>query len=181
MKDTTVQFVCFVTKAGPEQFIPEWEPYAKKLQHKKQEPHLLELSSDVKNRYHYISQHEWPDGDFNFSFMTKSRSEHFPDLNVQVVQLGGYMPMLPKKKYTEADDDIKLVAFIGHNETDIDFYRNLSQVRHLVIYEAFYESCTYGYILELTTREAHADELLQQLEKRTGVTAASYRECAVTA
>ncbi|HUR67257.1 MAG TPA: hypothetical protein VMZ03_12985 [Chitinophagaceae bacterium] len=181
MINTSFQFVGFVTRTGPDQFIPEWEPYAKKLQQKKQEPRLLELTADVKNRYRYLSKHEWPDGDFNFSFMNKRKSEHFPELNVQVVQLGGYMPVLPKKKYMEETEDIRLLAFINHSETDIDFYRHLSMVRHLTVYEAYYESCTYGHIIEFVTREANVEELLLLLEKRPGVTAASYRECTVTA
>ena len=181
IKDKIIQFVCFVTKIGSDQFITEWEPYAKKLQHKKQEPNLLELGSDVKNRYRYISQHEWADGDFKFSFMNKSKSEHFPENEVQVVQVGGYILMLPSKKHTEEEDDVKLMAFISHNEYDLDFYRELPMLRHILVYQAYYESCIYGYILELHTGEAHADELLQLLEKRNGVTAAIYKDCSVTA
>ena len=74
-----------------------------------------------------------------------------------------------------------MIAFLSHNEIDIDFYRRLPSFHHLDIYQAYYESCIYGYILELHTGEAHADELLQLLEKRNGVTAAIYKDCSVTA
>jgi hypothetical protein len=181
MKDIVIQFVCFATKIAPDQFISEWESFAKKLGHKKQEPVLLELANDVKNKYRYVSQHEWPGADFHFSFMTESRSEHFKEHSVRVVQVGGYMPLLPGKKYTEEDGDVKLVAFLSHSENDIDFYRQLPLFRHLDIYQAYYESCTYGHILEFYIAEANAGELLLLLQQRHGVDAAIYKECAVTA
>jgi hypothetical protein len=181
IKATVIQFVCFATKLGPDQFIPEWDLFAKKLKYKKQEPVLLELASEVKNKYRYISQHECPGADFHFSFMTESRSDHFKEHRVQVVQAGGYMPLPSGKKYREEDGDVKLVAFLGHKENDIDFYRELPLFRHLDIYQAYYESCTYGHILEFYIADANAEELLRQLYQRPGVDAAIYKECAVTA
>jgi hypothetical protein len=181
IKDTVIQFVCFATKIEPDQFISEWDSFSKKLKYKKQEPVLLELASDGKNKYRYISQHECPGADFHFSFMTESRSEHFKEHRVQVVQAGGYMLLLPGKKYREEDDDVKLVTFLSHKETDINFYRELPLYRHLNIYQAYYESCTYGHILEFYIAEANAEELLRQLQQRPGVEAAIYKESAVTA
>ncbi len=179
IKDNVIQFVCFATNIAPEKFIIEWEPYAKKLQFKKQETNLLELVTEVKNKYRYISRHEWPGADFNFSFMTKTRAENFPDQHVRVVQAGGYKLLPSKKKYTEEDTDVKLIAFINHKETDIDFYTHLPLFHHLDIFQAYYESCAYGYILEFGITETNADELLRQLQQRPGVEAAIYKECNV--
>ncbi|NOT52707.1 MAG: hypothetical protein HOP10_15695 [Chitinophagaceae bacterium] len=181
IKDTVIQFVCFATKLEPDQFISEWDSFAKKIRYKKQEPVLLELAADIKNKYRYISQHECPGGDFHFSFMIKSRSESLPEHHVRVVQVGGYKLLPAKKKHREEDDDVKLLAFLSHSENDIDFYRQLSLFNHLDIYEAYYESCTYGHILEFYIAEANAGELLLQLQQRHGVDAAIYKECAVTA
>ncbi len=181
IKDTIIQFVCFTTNLSTDKFIAEWEPYAKKLQPKKQEANLLELVNEVKNKYRYISQHEWPGADFNFSFMTKTRGENFPDYHVRVVQIGGYKLQPSKRKYSEEDTDVKLMAFLSHNENDIDFYRQLPLFHYLDIYQAYYESCTYGNILEFYISETNADELLLQLQQRHGVEAAIYKGCAVTA
>lgn len=181
IKDTIVQFVCFITKLGPDQFISEWEPFAKRLQHKRQEPCLLELTGETKNKFRFISKHEWPDRDFHFSFLGEKKSEHFSEHTVRVMQVGGYRLLIDRKRYTEQDADVKLVAFVSHNENDIDAYRRLPYFHHLDIYQAFYESCAYGYILEFYIAEANANELLLQLQQRPGVDAAIYKECAVTA
>ena len=180
IKDPVIQFVCFVTKLEPDQFIAEWEPYAKKLHPKKQEPNLLELVGTAKNKFRYVSQHQWHGADFNFAFMNKSRTENFPEHNIKVVQVGGYI-LTSGKKYAEKDGDVKMIAFLSHNETDIDFYRRLPRFQHLDIYQAYYESCTYGYILEFCVAEADADELLGQLQQRHGVESGIYKECSVTA
>jgi len=181
MKDTITQFVCFITKVGPDQFINEWEPFAKRLQHKKQEPDLLELVGEAKNKFRYISKHEWPDRDFHFSFLGEKKSEHFSEHTVRVMQVGGYRSLINGKKYTEEDTDVKLIAFVSHNENDMDAYRRLPLFRHLDIYEAFYESCTYGCILEFYVAEADADELLRLLQQRHGVETGIYKDCTVTA
>ncbi|MBI5858571.1 MAG: hypothetical protein HZB42_13105 [Sphingobacteriales bacterium] len=181
MKDSIVQFVCFATNLTPDLFIPEWESFAKKLRHKKQEPNLLELASEAKNKFRYISQHVWPDRDFHFSFMNERKSEHFPEHKVRVVQAGGYVPLLSEKKYQQEDADVRLMAFVGHKETYIDAYRRMPHFHRLDIHQAYYESCAYGYILGFHVPEANADELLLLLQQRPGVEAGIYKECAVTA
>ena len=75
--------------------------------------------------------------------------------------------------------DVKVMAFISHNETDINFYSQVSLYRHLNIYQAYYESCTYGHILEFFTPETDAHELVEQLKTRAGIDVALYRECLV--
>ncbi len=179
-KDTIFQFVCFITNLELDEFVPKWEHYAKRLMNKKTEPALLQLVAGTKNRFRYISQHEWPDQDFQFSFMDERRSEHFPEHNVKVVQTGGYIPLHVEKRHAEDDGDVKLISFISHNENDIEFYRRLTLYRHLNIYQAFYESCSYGYVLEFFVPEKDADELLFQLKQRPCATETGiYKECFV--
>ena len=178
-KDTIVQFVCFITNLELEEFEPKWENYAQRLTNKKTEPALQQLVKGNKNKYRYISQHEWPDQDFQFSFMDERRSEHFPEHNVRVVQPGGYVISGVEKKHPIKDSDVKLIAFISHNETDVEFYSNLSLYHHLNIYQAFYESCTYGFVMEFFVPEKNADELAILLNQRPGVETGIYRECFV--
>lgn len=180
IKDTIVQFVCFVTNLELDEFAPKWEQYGKKLMNKKQEPDLQQQITESKNKFRYISQHEWPEQDFHFDFMNERKSEHFPEHNVRVVQIGGYITKQSKKRYTEEEDDIKVIAFVSHNETDIDFYRQLPLYRHLNIHQAFYESCSYGYVLEFFVPEKNSEELLLQLKQRPGVETGIYKECIVT-
>jgi hypothetical protein len=177
-KDTIVQFVGFITNLQPDVFIPEWERYAKRLMNKKTEPSLQQQGIETKNKFRYISQHEWADQDFQFSFMNERRSEHFPEHNVKVVHAGGYISLQPAKKNMEADSDIKVIAFISHNENDIDSYRQLPH-HYMNIHQAFYESCSYGYVIEFFVSETDVDELLLQLKQRYGVETGIYKECLV--
>lgn len=177
-KDTIVQFVCFITNLPLDDFASKWERYAKRLMNNNSEV-TLQQQAETKSRYRYISQHKWPDQDFQFSFMNERRSEHFPEHNVKVVQAGGYISLQVECMHNEDNGDIKLIAFVGHNETDIDFYRQLSLYRHLNIHQAYYESCTYGYIMEFFVPEADVAELVQQLKQRPGVETGIYKECLV--
>ncbi len=179
IKDAIVQYVCFVTNLGVEEFTPKWEQYAKRLMNKKHDPSLLQQVTDSKNKFKYISQHEWPDRDFNFTFMNERKSEHFPEHNVRVVQIGGYTSQQSNKRSLPEDGDSTVIAFISHQETDIDFYRRLPLYRHLNINQAFYESCTYGYVLEFFSTEKDSEELLLLLKQRPGVETGIYKECLV--
>ncbi|HEY6505511.1 MAG TPA: hypothetical protein VIZ28_16165 [Chitinophagaceae bacterium] len=176
-KDTIVQFVCFVTNLHSDEFAPLWDRYAKRLSNKKTESALQEHMPETKSKFRYISQHEWTDRDFHFTFMNERRSEHFPEHNVKVVQAGGYLPLEVKRKYTEKDGEVRLIAFISHDENDLDFYRGLPLYKHLNIHQAFYESCTYGYVMEFFVPEDDADELVRHLKQRHGVETGIYKEC----
>ena len=88
-KTTIVQFVCFVTNLEADDFAPKWERYAKKLIDYSAETTILQ-QVETKGKYRYLSQHDWQDRDLHFSFMNDRKSEHFPEHNVKVVQIGGY-------------------------------------------------------------------------------------------
>ena len=178
-KDTIFQFVCFITNLEPDVFAPKWEHYAKRLMNKKAEPVLQQQVPETKSRFRYISKHEWPDQDFQFSFMDERRSEHFPEHNAKVVQTGGYISLQSDRGHPEENGDVKLIAFISHSETDVEFYRKLSSYHHLNIYQAFYESCSFGYVMEFFVSEKNTDDLMHQLKQRPGVETGIYRECFV--
>lgn len=178
-KDTILQFVCFITKLELDEFAPKWERYAVKLLTKKGELTLQQQVSETKTKFQYISQHEWPDKDLDFTFMNDRKSEHFPEHNVKVVQIGGYLSLQVQRKQQREDGAIKLIALVGHDERDIEFYKQLPFYRHLNIHQAYYESCAYGYVMEFFVPENNADELLQQLKQRPGVESGIYRDSLV--
>jgi len=179
IKDTIVQFVCFVTNLELDEFAPEWDRYAQRLMNKKSEPALSKQVSETKNKYRYISKHEWPERDFNFNFSNDRPSKYFPENKVKILQAGGYIPLQSKKRSLVDDNDTRLIVLLGHNETDIDFYKKLVSPQNLNIHQAYYESCSYGYVLEYFVSEMNAAELLQQLSHRPGVEAGIYKECLV--
>ena len=179
VKNTIVQFVGFATNLDADRFISDWDGYAKKEMHKKYEPVLLQQLPQTKHKFRFISQHEWPDTDVRLSFKNQKRSAYFPDQSVQIIQIGGYMPVQFKKGNPDKDGDTRVLAFVGHNENDLDFYRQLPNHNRLNIYQAYYESCAYGYVMEFFLKEKDITPLLVSLKQRSGVETAVYSECLV--
>ena len=64
--------------------------------------------------------------DFRFAFMKGRSSEHFPEHTAKVVQAGGYMPVQIQCEHDDEEDDVKVIALLVHNETDLGFYHRLN-------------------------------------------------------
>ena len=178
-KDIIVQFVCFSTNLDIEEFSTQWEHYARRFM---ADPGILILQeaaeSNGRTKYKYVSQHECRKEDFRFAFMKGRSSEHFPEHNAKVVLAGGYTPVQIQCLHDKKKHDVKVMTFISHDETDLSFYHQLTY-RHLNIYEAYYESCTYSYIMEFFVHETEAPGLVKHLRSRNGVEVALYKECPV--
>jgi hypothetical protein len=178
-KDTIVQFVGFITTLEFDDFITRWDSFAKRFTKKNVKTTILELAGS-KSRYKYLSQHQWPQEDFQPAFMEKKRSESFPEHTVKSVQFGGYNLFAQTSNGKAAGKGlVKVMAFISQNENDIDFYRNLDGFSSLTIYQAYYESCTYGYVIEYLAEEKNAAALVEQLKTRHGNEVAAYKDCPV--
>jgi hypothetical protein len=178
-KNTIVQFVCFITNLEFEEFSAMWERYAKQFVAGSADMTLHEATAiKGRNKYKYVSQHESSSADFKFAFMKGRNSEHFPEHNARVVLAGGYRTVQLQCNHNETKDDVKVMAFVAHNERDLDFYHQQTY-RHLNIYEAYYESCAYNYIMEFFIQESDAPALVEQLKTRPGIEVALYKECTV--
>lgn len=175
-----VQFVGFITPVVSDQFVERWEYYVQQLNINKTKS-TLQKQSGVKNRFRYISQHRGLQEDFNFSFMKKRVSEHFPDMNVKVVHAGGYTALQTECNATDRKEYMNLMVFVKNHGADIPFYRNLSLYKKLNIYQAYYENCAYAYILEFFIKESDATCFMQQIptgmHHHNGDETAWYEEC----
>lgn len=178
-KDTIVQFICFITNLELNEFAPKWEQYAKRLLNSNSEPILQQKTPEAKNKYQYISQQAFRDIDVQLDFKNDKRSVYFPELNVKVVHAGGYIQLQKQNKHLEKEGETKIIAFLGHDENTTDFYSALPFYTALNIYQAYYESCTYSYVLEFFVPEKDAAELLSQLKSRQGIETGIYKECLV--
>ena len=176
-KDNIVQFVGFTTGLETDEFTEKWEQYAKRLKHDKTGMIIMQQTG-TKNRFNFVSKHEWTDRDFQFSFMNQKRSEHFPEHNVKVVQMGGYLPIQVKGNQKQQPHEIKVMAFMHQPGTDLQPYKELS-CRYLNIYQAYYESCLYESILEFSVPASGSHTLLEELKKRAGIDTGIYKECFV--
>ena len=180
-KDTLVQFVCFETALELDAFLPQWEHFVKESANKKPEAIILQQALS-KTRYKYVSEHIWPQDDFQFVFMKGRRSEHFPESRVKVVQAGGYTPLQIGHKKHDEEDAVKIMVFTSNAQTDISSLTSLQTYRSLNVYQAYYESSMYVYVLEYFVQETNVADLVQQLKTQApGAEIAIYRECMVPA
>lgn len=170
-----IQFVSFITELAHDEFVTNWEIYARQSNPGKV-PLLFQLASG-KAKYKYISRHEFQESEFLFAFKKGKNNDQFPELRTKIVQAGGYSPVFTDQRQAVKKTDLVLLLFVSHNEPDTDIFKQLSPYRYLNIYQAYYESCTYGHILEICVAETEAPALLQQLEKRPGVETAVYHKC----
>ena len=177
-KNNIVQFECFETAIGFDEFVSRWEFYAKRFTGKDADVTLQQAI--VKGRFKYVSQHKWPEDNFQFDFMKGRNSINFPDRNVKVIQAGGYMPLQAEHIHDTDSDDVKVILFINNQQTDISFYKQLPSYRHLNIYQSYYENCLYAYIMEFFVEEMHVADFMAPVKLLSaGAETGVYKECLV--
>ncbi len=178
MKKNIVQFVCFETNLEFDQFISNWEHYAKKFESKEIKSNLLEQVMTAKSRFKYVSQHMAPLDELQFTFMKEKKSVILPESKIKVVQAGGYKPLQIQSSHSEDPDATKILLFIAKSVYDIEPFKGL-EFAALNIYEAYFESCNYSYILEFFVNDG-SEELVKTIREllhnpEIGV----YKECLV--
>ena len=158
-QETIVQFVCFTTDLGMEEFAPELESRTGQFKNSNTKTMLYRMVTGNKNSFSYISKFEWPENEFQFVFKNDGRSGRFSEHRARALQIGGYKNIQQKKQYNKKDNDVTIIAFIHHHETNIAFYEELPFYSKLNIHQAYYENCTYGYVIEFFVQEENADAL----------------------
>jgi len=181
MKESTiVQFVFFDTTLDSDEFVLQWEHF-NKLVTGHHEVTLLQ-KDDNKNVFRYVSLHKCSGSEFQFIFKKERRLARFPEVEIKVKQAGGYVPLQVEHMEEANANESKILAFINGTEADLDAYRQFPAYGKLNIYEAYYESCEYTYILEFFVENIHANELLLHLKQQTSTSETGiYKECLVHA
>ncbi len=176
-KNIIAQYVCFITELKAATFVPEWEGNIKKNIQNPHEPLLFEQGNETKNKFRYISKYVGSEDEF--TFMNEIKLPQFPAFNVKVISAGGYISLENQKPIVFKDTDTRIIAFLGHNEYDLEYYKKLPLSRQLYISQAYYESCSFGHVIEFSVSEKDAADLILHLKQRPGVEAAIYRECLI--
>jgi hypothetical protein len=109
--------------------------------------------------------------------MKGRNSEHFPEHAARVIQLGGYTPLQIQNKKISPKDK-KILALLDKSFFDLEFCKNQSY-SSLNIYEAYFENCKYGYILEYSVPEKDASLLIEQLSAQSGIEVTVYNNTLV--
>lgn len=178
MKKNIVQFVCFETNLEFDKFIVNWEHYAKKFESKEVKTNLLE-QVNTKCKFKYVSQHIAPQDELQFTFMKEKRSVILPESKIKVVQAGGYKPMQIQSSHHEDPDSTKVLLFLSKSIYDIAPFKKL-EYHALNIYEAYFESCNYSYILEFFVNDKSGEALITELKVMLhNPEIGMYKECLV--
>ena len=176
MSEKIVQFVCFITELGIPEFKIEWENFTGEMENVTIATALHEKLPSTCSKYRYISIHPGFDDAVPFRFKKQGRSRHLHHHEVKVIHAGGYIPVQVSKKGRAEEGEVKLIVCLSHDDNDIEFYKSLSFYRHLNIYQAYYESCAYGFILEFFVREVDAKMLEQQVKRKPYTERGIYKE-----
>lgn len=177
-KGGIIHFVGFITGIEPEDFVTQWEQYARHFKTRSGGIFLQQQETETKYRFKYLSRHEYREGDIRFSFMQERSSEHFPEQQVKVVQAGGYSPLQVECRHPGNSKDATVMVFVSQKKNDSSFYQELNYHK-LNIYEAYYENCIYSFILEFFVAEAAVADMLLQLKPIPGIETSVYKECMV--
>lgn len=174
-KDTIVQFVSFETSVATNEFKAQWEEY-NKLVTGKQEV-TLQQEVDGKNMYRYLSQHRFHEDDIQFTFKKERRSAHNPEVEMRVKEAGGYSVLQLECDHETCANDCKIFVFLS-TTPELQLYKELLSYQYLNIYEAYYESCAYTYILEFFVDNKQVPQLIEQLKVHTRISEIGvYKEC----
>jgi hypothetical protein len=174
-REKIVQFIGFVTNLKYDEFSVPWEFFCKQIK-KDQGTNTLERAIEKNNfKYRYISHHRCNSIDFRFSFMKGRQSEHFPEHSAKVVQLGGYKQVDIYSKEPVRKPELKVLVFLTHDETDLHFFR-LMPFNHLNTYEAYYENCCYGHILEFFVNSGDEAAIINHVKLKNKIEIAVFQE-----
>jgi hypothetical protein len=175
-KETIVQFVWFETSGDNIEFMSQWDEYSKDI--RKAQSIKLQQEIGKKRGSRYLSQHSCLKDDFKFVFKKERRSAHVPEVEMKVRQLGGYTASQVQCKNGSKKNESKVFIFLTGFETNVDVFRELSHYRFLNIYEAYFESSNYNFILEFFVENSHTEEFMEQLKMQNRhFESGMYKEC----
>lgn len=156
-----VQFVIFETELDRGPFINRWEEYDKSAD----SGNVTLQQSEGENIFKYLAQHTCLEGGLRFFFSKVSHSSRVRRTIISVKQAGGYIMLHSERTSETKTDERKVFAFFTSTGIDLNACRQIALPLKLNIYEAYYENCSYSYILEFFIKNKYVSELLTQLKK----------------
>lgn len=174
-KDTIVQFVSFETTVETNEFTAQWEEYNNRVTGKQEV--TLQQEVDGKNLYRYLSQHRFQEDDIQFAFKKERRSAHNPEIEIRIKEAGGYSILQLECDHDTTANDCKVFVFLS-TAPELKLYKELLSYQYLNIYQAYYESSAYTYILEFFVENKHVPQLIEQLKIHNRISEIGvYKEC----
>lgn len=174
-----MQFVCFDTNIEYQEFSGIMKNYLSKKKLRREEEEVIVMKAS-KDRFRYVSRHITSSGDFKFVF-NRGRN---PDIGVigslRIIQVGGYKPLQVERELHQGGNLLAVMIFVNKEQTDVSVFREIKCHQYLNIYEAYFESCAYSYILEYFVETLEAEKLLSEIKSQPlNSEAGIYSECLV--
>jgi hypothetical protein len=174
--ENILQFVGYITQLNSEEFLLQWEGFVKGIKMGDSSV-VLQQGNETKGKYKFLSIHNCRKDEFNFDFMKSRKSRAFPEQKVKVMQTGGYINIGPSLKNISEESELRILAFLPPSFTNLDFFNQVPFKQCMRKYQAYYESCTYGHILEFFINEAELPVFMPQLIAGPTIDTAVYRNC----
>ncbi len=171
--DKVVQFVCFETLLNSDQFMMQWEHFKRSVN---SDLDVVLQQSEKNGLFRYIAQHYCTTGELNFAFTKGKKSSHTAEIGIKTKQAGGYSILQEDRKDNVHAGESKVFAFITDPTIDLGIYRQLSAYSKLNIYQAYYENCSYAYILEFFVKDKYVSVLQEQLKLYSVNDVRAYKE-----
>lgn len=174
-EDRIVQFVSFETTMPTDEFRTQWKEY-NKLVSGKQEV-TLQQELDGKSLSHYLSQHRFEENDLSFNFQKERRSPRGQEIELRIKEAGGYLVVQLECDHETTSDSCKVFVFLS-NSPELENYKQLLSYQYLNIYQAYYENCSYSFILEFFVENSQVPGLVEQLKLHNlAAKIGIYKEC----
>ena len=173
--DTITQFISFETTVETKEFRSQWDEY-NNLVTGEQEV-TLQQEIDGKNIFRYLSQHRFHNNEVQFVFKKGRRSAHSSEVEMRIRAAGGYSTLQSECTHDTDKSGCKVFVFLN-NTPDLNIYKKLLSYQYLNIYQAYFESCAFTYILEFYVDNIHVSQLIEQLKIHNRISEIGvYKEC----
>ena len=171
--DKIVHFVYFETTLNSDQFISKWEHYRRSAN---SDADVTIQESKKNNLFTYIAEHRCNPDEFLFTFTRAAKNNRLKEVEIKTTQLGGYSILQKEQTGCAKNDESKVFVFLNYSNKDFNLYKQAHPHSKLNIYEAYYENCVHGYILEYFIKSTYVPALQEQLQKFGIVEISIYKE-----
>jgi hypothetical protein len=170
-----VQFVRFETTLDKDQFIQRWEEY---YSSSNKHANVILQQCKTGDIFKYLVQHRCREGGLRFLFSKVANKSRIRRAVINAEQAGGYAVLQLERANETVARESKIFAFLASPLIDLNLYRQIDVPAKLNIYEAYYENCSYAYILEFFVKNINASELLEKIKKYNPTEIGTYKEFA---
>lgn len=174
--NTIVHFVCFETILESEPFMKRWKEFT----HSSGSNRDVILQQSKKNKQClYIAQHGFKTtDDTQFEFYGERASSRIIQERIKTTVIGGYSLLQSESSGEAARGESKIFMFLPNGRANLTLYKEVPFQRKLNIYEAYYQSCNYAYILEYFIPSSNAAALKEYLRNNDNSEMDIYNEYA---